>query len=125
MINIKIALATHNILIERFGGGTGVRDTGSLEAALARPYATFDQQELYPSGIEKAAAILESIVINHPFVDGNKRTAYALMQLILVDHNMIVRVSENEQYDFVISASMGEIRFDEIRTWLEANTTEL
>lgn len=125
MITVNIALATHNTLIKEFGGGSGIRDLSGLEAALARPYATFDQQELYQSGIEKASAILESIIINHPFVDGNKRTAYGLMQLILIDHDLVVKVTEEEQYSFVISASMGEIRFDEIKSWLEANTTSL
>ncbi|GAB3934025.1 type II toxin-antitoxin system death-on-curing family toxin [Mucilaginibacter myungsuensis] len=125
MITLKIALATHNTLIEGFGGASGIRDARSLEAALARPYATFDQQELYSTGIDKAASILESIIINHPFVDGNKRTAYGLMQLVLADYQLTVEVSEEEQYTFVIAASMGEIRYNEIKTWLEANTTKL
>lgn len=125
MITIKIALAAHDTLLKEFGGGSGVRDLNGLEAAIARPYATFDQQELYPTGIEKAAAILESLIINHPFIDGNKRTAYGLMQLILNDYHLIVKVTEDAQYNFVISASTGEIRFDETKTWLEANTTPL
>jgi len=125
MINVQIALATHNTLLTEFGGGTGIRDTNGLEAAIARPYATFDQQELYPSGIDKASAILESIIINHPFVDGNKRTAYGLMQMILNDYRLVVEVTEDEQYAFVIAASMGEIRFDEIKAWLEANTISI
>lgn len=77
-------LNIHQILIEKFGGATGVRDNKALEAAINRPFATFDQQELYPTAVDKAASILESIVVNHPFQDGNKRTDYTLMRLTLL-----------------------------------------
>jgi len=76
MINLRLAGNIHNILIEKFGGSKGIRDAGALESALARPYATFDQLELYPAAVDKAVAIFESIIISHPFIDGNKRTAY-------------------------------------------------
>lgn len=82
MIELRDVLNIHNILIDKFGGSKGVRDQGSLESAINRPFATFDNQDLYPTPWDKAAAILESILINHPFVDGNKRTAYVLMRLI-------------------------------------------
>jgi death-on-curing protein len=123
MITVKKAISTHEILIEESGGSAGVRDLGGLEAAIARPYATFDQQDLYATPIDKAAAILESLIINHPFVDGNKRIAYVLMRSILLEYDIKLSADENERYKFVIAASMGEIRFEEIKTWLEANTT--
>jgi death-on-curing protein len=123
MITVNEAIKRHNRLIEQFGGSMGIRDLGGLEAALARPYMTFDDQDLYPSPIDKAAAILESLIINHPFVDGNKRIAYGLMLFILAQNNLIVNVSQNAHYGFVIAASMGEIRFDEIKAWLESNVT--
>ena len=72
MIELRDALNIHDILIDKFGGSRGVRDLGLLESALHRPFATFENQELYPSPIDKAAAVLESILINHPFIDGNK-----------------------------------------------------
>ncbi|MES2279208.1 MAG: type II toxin-antitoxin system death-on-curing family toxin [Bacteroidota bacterium] len=125
MITVNEAIRRHNKLIDQFGGSMGVRDLGGLEAALARPYMTFDEQDLYPSPIDKAAAILESLIINHPFVDGNKRIAYGLMLLILAQNQLIINVSQNDQYDFVISASMGEIRFDEIKAWLEAKAISI
>jgi len=85
MIDIKTAENIHNILIERFGGSKGIRDLKALDAALARPYATFDGIDLYPAIEEKAAALFESIIINHPFIDGNKRAAYVLLRLILMN----------------------------------------
>ena len=70
------------------------RDLGLLLSALARPYATFDQIDLYPTAVEKPAAILESLIINHPFIDGNKRIAYLLMRLILLDSNFDISAKE-------------------------------
>lgn len=72
MIDLKTVEKIHHILIEEFGGSKGIRDLGGLQAAIARPYATFDLQDLYSTAIEKAAAIFESIIINHPFIDETK-----------------------------------------------------
>ncbi|MGK7895764.1 MAG: type II toxin-antitoxin system death-on-curing family toxin [Xenococcus sp. (in: cyanobacteria)] len=121
MIDLKQALSIHQILIEKFGGSEGVRDQGALEAALNRPYATFDQKDLYPSPIDKAEAILESILINHPFIDGNKRTAYVLMRLTLMQYEMDIDANQKEKYDFIINIVEGKIKFDQIKEWLEKN----
>jgi death-on-curing protein len=120
MIELRDVLNIHTILIDKFGGSTGVRDQGSLESAINRPFATFGSQDLYPTPAEKAAAILESILINHPFVDGNKRTAYVLMKLILMDNGLDIIADQDEKYDMVISSSKGEMRFDDIKNWIQA-----
>lgn len=122
MIDIKIAGYIHNKLIDETGGGNGVRDEGALEAALYRPYATFDGIDLYPDAIDKASALFESIIINHPFIDGNKRTAYVLMKFLLFKNGIIITATMEEKYKMVIDASKGEIRFDEIKAWLQSNT---
>lgn len=67
----------HSAAIARYGGASGVRDTGSLEAAVDRPYSSFGGQEMFPGPFAKAAALMESIIQRHPFVDGNKRTGVA------------------------------------------------
>ena len=121
MITVEIVERIHEAIIREFGGGSGIRDMAGLQAAIARPYATFGEIDLYPNGIEKAAAILESILINHPFIDGNKRTGYVLMRLILLDDNLDIFVSEDKKYDMVISVSKGELRFDGIKEWLVNN----
>ena len=123
MIDIKTVERIHDILIDRFGGAKGIRDKGSLESALARPYATFDQKELYPDVIDKAAALFESLIINHPFVDGNKRISYVLMRLILLEGNLDIKASQEEKYSFVLSASTGEFRFSEIKNWIINNSS--
>lgn len=121
MISIREVEIVHNILIDKFGGSKGIRDLGLLESALARPFATFDGKDLYTNSIEKASAILESIIINHPFIDGNKRTAYTLMRLLLLENGLDISASQDEKYEFVISASKGEFRFEEIKNWIEYN----
>ena len=124
MIDLNTVESIHNILIDKFGGGKGIRDHGLLESSLARPNATFDQRDLYPTSIDKAAALFESLIINHPFVDGNKRTAYVLMRLYLMGDNMDIVASQNEKYAFVIGASKGELRFDQIKDWLKLHVSK-
>ena len=86
MIPVTEALRIHEILIERFGGIKGVRDLELLKSSLNRPLQTFDGKELYPTITEKAAALLESLIKNHPFHDGNKRIGYTMCRLILLEN---------------------------------------
>lgn len=121
MIEISEVEKIHDILIERFGGAKGIRDKGILESAIGRPYQTFDGKDLYPDTVDKAAAIFESIVSNHPFVDGNKRTAYVLMRLILKRNQLDIEVDQDVKYDFVTTAAKGELKFDKIKAWIRNN----
>lgn len=118
MIGLNEVEKIHDILIERFGGAKGIRDKGLLDSAINRPYQTFDGQELYPGAVDKAAAIFESIISNHPFIDGNKRTAYVLMRLILLENNHDIYASQEEKFQFVIKAASTELTFEEIKAWI-------
>lgn len=120
MIELKQALNIHQILIEKFGGANGLKDQGGLESVLNRPYATFDQKELYPTPVAKAAAILESILINHPFVDGNKRTGYVLMRLTLMEGGLDIDASQADKYEFVIKVTEGKLDIDQIGDWISS-----
>ncbi len=122
MISIKQALQIHTIAIEKFGGANGVRDMGGLESALARPFQTFGGEDLYPSIFEKSAAIGESLIMNHPFIDGNKRTGYLLMEALLRYEGHQITASDENLYDLVINISTGSISFEEIVEWLKNNT---
>jgi len=119
MITIEEAKKVQEILIEQFGGIKGVRDSGYLMSAINRPYATFNSTELYPSPIEKAAAIIESIVVNHPFLDGNKRAGYVLMRLLLIKEGYDLHATEEEKYSFVIGIASGELNTEQIKVWLQ------
>ncbi|WPU97164.1 type II toxin-antitoxin system death-on-curing family toxin [Mucilaginibacter sabulilitoris] len=102
-----------------------MRDQGGLETAIARPDAIFDGQDLYPQAIDKAAAIFESIIINHPFLDGNKRTAYTLLRLTLIEFEIDIIATEDEKYNITIAASKGELNFDGIKLWLVEKTAPI
>jgi death-on-curing protein len=75
MIDVKEVEKIHDIVIEKFGGATGIRDRGILESAINRPYQTFDDNDLYPHPADKTAAIFESIISNHHFIDGTITSA--------------------------------------------------
>jgi death on curing protein len=125
MIVKEVILKLHELSIIKYGGSHGIRDEGLMESAIARPYQTFGGEDLYPTGIEKSAAIAESIIINHPFVDGNKRTGYLAMLAILDENKLELIVSNDAIYAFVIKISTGEIKFDKIVEWLKQNTSSL
>ena len=125
MILLDDILKLHDKSLEMYGGGKGVRDIGLLESAIARPFQTFGGEDLYPDIFEKAGAIGESLIINHPFIDGNKRTGMLAMATLLLEHNIEINASEEDFYDTVIRISTGEIRFEQIVDWLKAKTTIL
>ena len=125
MISVSQAEQIHKILIDSFGGSHRTRDSGALASALLRPFQTFDGKELYSSANEKAAALIESILINHPFIDGNKRIGYVLLRVFLLENNFDITATEDEKYNFIISIASGELKFEQILMWLEKNTTEI
>ena len=125
MIAISDVLSIHKILIDNFGGAMGVRDESALRSALQRPFQTFDGQYLYKSILEKASALVGSILINHPFIDGNKRTGYVLLRQYLLENGLDIEASEQEKYDLIISIASGEIRFEQILNWLRKHTTDI
>jgi death on curing protein len=117
-LTVVEVLAMHADQIERYGGAPGLRDAGLLEAALFRP-----QTGYYQDVIEEAAALWESLAQNHPFVDGNKRTAFAATYTFLTINGVALRVSADETYDFI--ARLYEtacFNFTELAGWLRAKT---
>lgn len=120
MISVEDALKIQSVLIDKFGGATGLRDKNSLESALMRPYQTFDDKDLYPTPSEKAAALIESIIINHPFIDENKRFGYVAMRLTLMYYGYDISSEENDKYEFVIKIAKEETKFDKILNWINS-----
>ena len=118
MIDIEEVIRIHNLLIDEFGGSKGVRDYNLLDSAINRPFQTFDKKDLYSTPIDKSAAIFQSLIINHPFIYGNKRIAYVLMRLILLQYNLDIKAPKDEKYDFVIKAAIGDMDFDSIKDWI-------
>ena len=125
MFDYKTILILHDEVLKQYGGASGIRDHNLLDSALHRPFQTFGGEDLYPSVYEKAAAVLQSIIINHPFVDGNKRTGFLLCETLLMESNMGIAAPEDKTYDFVIDVSTGAISFEDIVLWLQQHTQSL
>lgn len=121
MITFKRALEIHSILIDYFGGTLGVRDHSLLQSVLNCPYQTSNQIELYPTAVEKSAVIIESIITNHPFIDGNKRTGYVLARLTLMKDQLDLIAELEEKYWLIMKISAGELEYDQIRRWIQAH----
>ena len=118
-IRVEDVLAIHEDQIQRYGGSTGVRDPGLLEAALFRP-----QTGYYSSVIEEAAALWESLSQNHPFVDGNKRTAFAATYVFLRINGLRISATDKDAQEFVLGLyAGGQMMFDNLRPWLVDNTS--
>ncbi len=124
MIEFQEVLEIHQILIREFGGLQGVRDENALKSALERPFTGFGETEFYPIPEEKAGAILESIIKNDPFMDGNKRTGYVLMRLVLLGSGKDIQASQDEKYNFVTSVASGHFDFQQIVTWIKEWTVD-
>jgi death on curing protein len=125
MITLKDALYFHTKIVAASGGADGLRDKGGLEAALERPFSGFGDFEFYSTPEQKAAALIESIVKNHPFVDGNKRTGYVLMRMLLSAYNKDISTTEEEKYDFVINVAAGKWDYDQILDWIRKHLIDV
>lgn len=113
-LTVDEALLIHGRLIGQFGGPPGVRDTGLLESALHRP-----QSGYYKDISEMAAAMFESLLINHPFVDGNRRVAFFATDVFLRLNGWRMRVQAEAAHAFLIDAlSRGTADFDHLLLWI-------
>ena len=110
-------LFLHDRLIVSTGGAHGLRDLDLLLSALGRPQATFAQRDLYPDLYTKTAALFDSLVHNHPFVDGNKRTAIAAGALFLRVNGYRLSVDNSEMVRFTIACVLNQQTLEEITTW--------
>ena len=110
----ETVIVIHDILIEETGGAPGLRDVGALESALMRPQIGY-----YDGIIEEAAALMESLAINHPFVDGNKRIAFAAADTFLRMNGQSIDCDSEEAYDYFMKLfETNTFRFTELVAWL-------
>ena len=113
-------LFIHARLIATTGGEHGIRDLGLLESAVARPQATFDGADLYPELFLKTAALMESLSQNHPFVDGNKRTAITAAAMFLQLNGTRLQITNAEMERFTMMVVGERPSLDAIATWFKA-----
>ena len=114
----------HTVSIEQYGGSEGVRDRESLLAAIERPWQASFGREHFPSPFEKAAALMESIIRRHPFIDGNKRTATASASYLLSTFGVEVEAEQQELEDFAVRIAVGEMKTKYIALWFENHSLE-
>lgn len=111
-------LAVHSRMIEMTGGVDGVRDNSLLDSALNAPFQTFDGKELYPALLSKAAVMCRSIISNHPFVDGNKRTGIHVMLIFLELNGIEIQYTQDELIELGLGIASGQLSSDDILNWL-------
>ena len=114
----------HERLIQLTGGSSGLRDPGLLASAVARPQASSDQEELYPDLWTKAAALMHSLIKNHPFVDGNKRTAVTATAIFLELNQHRLAASNDEVLRFAVQTAGEQVELEEIAAWLKAHASK-
>lgn len=120
-LSVAEVLAIHHLQIEEYGGSHGIRDRGLLESAVFRPQIGY-----YNDIREEAAALMESLANNHPFLDGNKRTAFASVHTFLLVNGYDLDVDAGSAYRFVSSALADrEFRFGLILDWLKMRVVAL
>lgn len=119
VFTVRQVLILHERMIQKYGGSSGVRDMGMLESAVGRPFATFGGEDLYPDIFMKAGAFIQSIVKNHPFIDGNKRTAFAGVATFLMANGVIVSAGMDQVVKFMLKVANENISVDEIAGWLK------
>jgi death-on-curing protein len=111
-------LSMHRELIAAHGGSDGVRDEGLLDSALAAPFQTFDGQSLLPSVQQKAARLGYGLVMNHPFVDGNKRVGVHVMLTFLALNGIELSYTQKELYETILDLAAGKVSHDDLLQWI-------
>ena len=114
----------HTVAVETFGGAEGVRDLESLRAAVARPWGSSFGRDHFPTPFDKAAALAESIIQRHPFVDGNKRTAMYAAAYLLETLGQELETKQKELEDFAVAIAERTIEPEGIALWFEEHTYE-
>ena len=124
-LTLAEVLDLHRRVMEQAGGSPAVRDLGGLISAVAQPRVTFEGHDLHPTAGDKAAALGVSIIVNHPFVDGNKRAGHAAMETFLVMNGYEVVASVDESEQIMLDVASGRIDRERLAAWLQARIVTL
>lgn len=111
-------ISLHSQLIEETGGVGGLRDEGLLDSALNAPFQSFGNVEPFPSILQKAARLGYGLIMNHPFVDGNKRIGAHVMLVFLSLNGIELDYTQDELADVILGVASGETGFDELLKWI-------
>ncbi len=120
-IDKRLTLAIHDRQLSEYGGSAGVREENLLESALARPQQLYAYGEPPPDLADLAATLAYGLARNHPFVDGNKRTAYVVYRTFLLVNDADLIVSKEEKYVHILALAEGKLELEEFAAWLRAH----
>src|ERR1035437_4594660 len=122
-INLEEILRRHFQVIEDFGGSHGVRDEGRLKSVVQAPKQIAFGVEQYPSVYDKTAVYLRNIIGDHPFSDGNKRTAVTICGIFLARNGVVLRATPKDLEDFAVKVATHNLKIDEIANWFHINSS--
>ena len=122
-LSVEQVLALHEALVGRFGGVVAVRDRGALESAVARPAMTFGGEDLYVDLAAKAAALMHSLVLNHPFVDGNKRSGVAAAEFFIERNGAALDATDAELETLTLAVAEGKVAVEALAIWFRQRLT--
>jgi death on curing protein len=117
-LSLREILELHDRIIEVSGGARGIRDMRALESAINQPRITFNQSDLYPDIITKAAALCFFLIMNHPFVDGNKRIGHAAMETFLILNGLEIEATIGDQEKNILDLAAGNVDREQFTVWL-------
>lgn len=124
-LTVSEVIELYRQVMETSGGTVGILSIEALESAVALPRATFDGKELYPTIVEKAASLGFSLIMNHAFVDGNKRIGHYAMETYLVLNGYELTTSVDEQESIILQLASGKLSRDTFTDWVRKNTKRM
>ena len=124
-LSLGEVVVLHRALVAQTGGAEGIRDLGALESSLAQPRATFGGDDLYPTLIDKAAALGYGLAMNHPFIDGNKRIAHAAMAVFLELNGSGLEAAVDDQERLMLDLAAGLLDRAALVAWLSGHVVPL
>lgn len=124
-LTLAEVLDLHRRVMEQSGGAGGVRDLSGVASAVAQPQMTLGDDELYPDIEAKATALCFSLVMNHPFIDGNKRVGHAAMETFLVINGWELSADVDDAENVILSLAAGELSREELSEWVTSHVRRL
>jgi death-on-curing protein len=118
-ITLEQVLVIHEDQVEKYGGSQGVRSLALLESAVFRPQTSFGGRDLYETIFDKASSLVHSLILNHPFVDGNKRTAVVSTLTFLEFNGYLLEVSRPKLTNFALDIESKKLDIEKIAVWLQ------
>jgi len=116
-LSVQQVVRLHALQLQQYGGLQGIRDVGGLEAAVGRPAMTFGGDDLYPDLASKAAALMHSLVLNHPFLDGNKRVGAHAAIVFLLANGLVFTGTPDEVEAITLATAEGQVTAEALAIW--------